>query len=156
MKKRVASLVLSVCLLALPAAASAAPATPATSTEVQGWVKAPDDFNILSFVAHANVQVTCNGHVVTDKTNTDGQYDVFFDAADCPVGATVTTVATKDDFSGVQTGVVAAGAVNQARANVVMSQVVAVPEFGAIAGVGAALTSGGAFLAIRRRKLSRG
>lgn len=96
------------------------------------------------------VTVVCDGNTLTDKTNKTGTYLVQFTKQECPKGSNVTVTAT---YNGV-TGSVTKKAKKETNELNIAIVNVNLPEFGVVAGVSAALISGGAFLVIRRRQLS--
>jgi hypothetical protein len=122
---------LSVALL-IPAATFAASAT----TDVTGTVT-----NNGNVVSGAKVTVVCDNNSKKTSTDSSGAYLVTFKAANCPDSSKATVVATKGGKGGVSTGTVS------------KMGSVALPEFGIITGIGAAVIGGGAFFLIRRRQL---
>jgi hypothetical protein len=101
-------------------------------------------------VSGAKVVVVCNSNSRKDTTDATGTYLVQFPAAQCPAGTHVTVVATKGKKGGTN-GATIHPTSNKLNVNIVN---VDLPEFGLIAGIGASLIGGGAFLVIRRRQLS--
>jgi hypothetical protein len=131
---------LSVALL-IPAATFAASAT----TDVTGTVT-----NNGNVVSGAKVTVVCDNNSKKTSTDSSGAYLVTFKAANCPDSSKATVVATKGGKGGVSTGTVSK--MGSADLNVAIVNV-ALPEFGIITGIGAAVIGGGAFFLIRRRQL---
>ena len=101
-------------------------------------------------ITGAHVTVVCNNNNLTDNTDTTGTYVVQFTDTECPAGAKVTVVATDGSLGGTNSGV--ANALTT-RLNVSIINV-ALPEFGVVTGIGAAIVGGGALMVIRRRHLS--
>lgn len=102
-------------------------------------------------VAAANVVVVCNSNSRSDDTDTSGGYLVQFTAAECPSGKNATVVATKDNKGGTNSKTVTA---QTSKLNVAIVNV-ALPEFGVVAGMGAAVIGGGAFMVIRKKQLEQ-
>src|SRR5882724_3507151 len=123
MKKKITMILAALSLLvtfAVPSIASAAPTTGA-KTDVGGVI-----MNNGKPVKGAHVTVVCNNYSRTTKTNSAGQYSVTFGKGQCPVGDTVTVVASKGGKGGVSTGKVTTSTV---KLNVAIVNV-ALPELG--------------------------
>ncbi|HTB48988.1 MAG TPA: hypothetical protein VK712_02805 [Verrucomicrobiae bacterium] len=103
-------------------------------------------------VSGASVSVLCDGHTLTSGTTVAGAYIVQFPGSDCPAGSTATVTATKGGGSGSNSGTVNGLG---ADINLAIVNVSVVPEFGAVAGAGAALLGGGAFMIVRRKQLNQ-
>jgi hypothetical protein len=116
-----------------------------SKTDINGTV-----YNNGVGVSGAHVTVVCDNNAKTDTTDSTGAYLVQFNAAKCPVGATVYVTAKDGHKGGDSSDKVPQG--ENDKLNVVLINV-SLPEFGALAGIGAALLGGGAFLVIRRRQL---
>jgi hypothetical protein len=101
-------------------------------------------------VSGAKVTVVCNNNARHDTTDGTGTYLVQFPATKCPAGAHATVVATKGKKGGTNSETIHS-TTNKLNVNIIN---VSLPEFGLVAGVGASLIGGGAFLVIRRRQLS--
>ena len=147
MKKKIATIVSALSLLvafAVPSIASAAPAPAVTGakTSVSGVIT-----NDNKPVKGAHVTVVCNNYARSTKTNNAGQYSVTFAKGQCPVGDTVTVVASKSGKGGVNTTKVTTGTT---KLNVAIVNV-ALPELGLVTGAGAAVVSGAGFLVVRRK-----
>lgn len=151
--KKVIAAILSGGILALliPVVVSAAPPPIPNVTEVYGVVS-----NNGKAVTGAKVIVICNSH--DKKTTTTAlisgspsyNYLVTFPAGQCAPGSNITVTATKGAKGGERGGQI----VNVSTDLNVALVNVSLPEFGAIAGFGAAIIGGGAFLVTRRRHLS--
>lgn len=147
MKKILSVLAVSLfAVVAFPVAASAA--TPA-QTLVSGIVR--QDGNPLT---GANVLVTCASVSGSDTTDATGSYLVEFTAADCPAGATVTAVASKDGAAGQNSST--ANQIGGTKLNVSVIDVdVALPEMSTIVGGMTAVAVGGGLLLMRRKQLGQ-
>ena len=144
MRKKIATIVAALSLLvtfAVPSIASAAPTT-GTKTNVSGVI-----MNNGAPVKGAHVTVVCNNYARSTKTNNAGQYSVTFGKGQCPVGDTVTVVASKGGKGGVNSGKVTTGTV---KLNVAIVNV-ALPELGLATGVGSLFAAGAGFLVVRRK-----
>jgi hypothetical protein len=97
------------------------------------------------------VTVICRGDTLTAKTNRHGEYSVQFNNRQCKINSRVTVGATYDGATGSVTRKVKKC---NNEINVVIVPVSEVPEFGAMASIGATIIGGGSFLYIRRRNLS--
>jgi hypothetical protein len=124
-----------------PATASAATDALAQKTTVTGFIT-----NNGKAVKNAGVTVICNNNALYATTDKTGLYSVTFKKGKCPVGATANVTAAKNKLGGVSQTKVIAGT---AKLNVAIVNV-AVPEFGLITGVTAAVLGGGALLYARR------
>lgn len=142
MKKRIALFLTTVfAVVALPAATFAT----GSKTDITGVVT-----NGGNPVVGAKVVVVCNSNSRKDTTDGTGTYLVQFPAAQCPAGAHATVVATKGKKGGTNSANINS-VTNKLNVNIIN---VSIPEFGLIAGVGASLIGGGAFLVIRQRQIS--
>jgi hypothetical protein len=142
MKKKISLFVASVItMVALPVAAFAAP----TTTDVNGQIT-----NNGHGVKGAKVVVVCGGHSAKTTSGAGGGYEVTFTAKQCPDGKLATVVATKNGLGGTSSSTVKNF---DATDNVAIVNV-NLPEFGFVAGIGAAVIGAGAFLAVRRRQIS--
>jgi len=143
MKKRISLFVATLLtVVAVPAASFAANVV----TNVTGHV-----YENGIGVGGAKVTVVCNGNDKKTTTDASGAYVVTFNKDKCPDGSKATVVATKGSKGGANSGPVSPNGsdlLNIAMVNVDL------PEFGLVAGIGATLIGGGAFLVIRRRQLS--
>jgi hypothetical protein len=100
-------------------------------------------------VSGANITVVCNTHSQNTTTNSNGDYGVTYDPADCPDGKVATVVASKNGMGGTNSGTVGAtGAINLNIAIVNVS----IPEFGVITGFAGMAAAGGLFIYTRRRQ----
>ena len=107
-------------------------------------------------VVGATVTVTCNGHSRTSPpTTVAGDYFVQFGSNDCPAGDVAHVTATKGSTSGSNSGTVNNLTSEPTTINLAIVDVSIVPEFGALAGGGAALLAGGAFMIVRRKQLGQ-
>jgi hypothetical protein len=102
-------------------------------------------------VAGALVTVICDSNVKHDTTDANGVYLVQYSATACPEGATATVVATKGKKGGTSDTVIKS-TTDKLNVNLVN---VDLPEFGVVAGFGAAVLGGAAFLVIRRKQLGQ-
>jgi len=142
-KKVIATIATSLGMVVLlPAATFAASA----KTDISGVVT-----NNGHTVAGAKVTVVCDNHSKKDTTDANGSYLVQFPAANCPDGSKATVVATKGGLGGVNSKNVTA---QTTKLNVAIVNV-SLPEFGVVAGIGAAVVGGGAVVAIRRKQLGQ-
>lgn len=98
----------------------------------------------------AKVTIVCDNNAKHFTTGSNGVYTVEYASAKCPIGATIYATATKGKKGGDADKRVTSSTdiVNIQTVNV------SLPEFGLIAGTGAATIGVGAFLVIRRRQLS--
>ena len=96
MKKLILGFISVLALLLIPAT------TGATSgiTDVSGTIS----FNGSHVGKNILVTVTCNGNVLTDKTNKNGVYLVQFTKQQCPKNSTVHVSATVNGITGSSTG----------------------------------------------------
>ncbi|HEV2413134.1 MAG TPA: hypothetical protein VGS28_05035 [Candidatus Saccharimonadales bacterium] len=99
-------------------------------------------------IKNAQVTVTCDNHTKHAKTSRSGYYTVTFQNKQCKVNSSVTVSASKGSESGQNIGKYKM--CHSLWLNVALTSV-AVPEFGLIEGVIAAIMGSGAFLMIRRR-----
>jgi hypothetical protein len=125
----------------IPAASFAA----STQTDVTGTVT-----NNGQVVSGASVTVVCNNHSKTTTSDSTGAYLVTFSGKNCPDKSQATVVAHKAGKGGVSNGTV--NPYGSLDLNVAIINV-ALPEFGIVTGIGAAVVGAGAFLVIRRRQL---
>lgn len=154
-KNRVSRFVVMGAILAVPFVAplSASAQQAFEQTAVNGQVK--DQSN--NVVVGANIQISCNSTTVNTTTDSIGKYYYYFDTTTCPLGASVSVTATKNDQAGsgsatVQTFINTPQAViNIALVNITTNTV---PEFTSILALGTAMTSAGGYLLMRRRKYS--
>jgi hypothetical protein len=143
MKRLILSIVGSLALLMLVPAVSLAIPVPPTTT-LRGTISEG-----TQSVSGATVVITCNGHSPSVFSINGASYSSQFSSSLCPIGATATVQATKGSASGIVT--VPVTGVNQTiNVNIIA---VAVPEFGLMAGVVAAIASAGVLLVVRRRQL---
>jgi hypothetical protein len=135
-------------LFALLLSVNAGSAFAAQPTHVFGKVQTSTGSN----AGGATVTVTCvhNGttNVLSDTTTNGGVYQIFFDKEDCDSGDSVTIHAIKDGETGSVSTVIPEN--NNLKVDIMLAAT-AIPEFGLMTGVGAILTSAGAFYAMRRR-----
>jgi hypothetical protein len=99
-------------------------------------------------VEGASVIATCGGETLSDTTDAEGKYYLYYPSDICGEGATVTVEASKDGKSGSGEGTVVGltAEINVALVNVSIG----IPEFTTVA-IPAILTLGG-YLATRRRR----
>ena len=132
-----------------PTTASAATSTtttntpPAPKTTVTGFIT-----NNGQPVKNADVTVICNNNAKYATTDKTGLYKVNFGNNKCPVGATANVTASKKKLGGVASIKITSGT---AKRNVAIVNV-AVPEFGVVTGIAAAVLGGGALLYARRKQ----
>lgn len=105
-------------------------------------------------VAGASVSVTCGSTTLTSPTTVAGAYFVQFSSTDCPAGSTAHVTATKGGSSGSSSGTVNNLVSEPTVINLAIVNV-SVPEFGIVAGTGAALVGGAAFMIVRRQQLNQ-
>jgi hypothetical protein len=121
-------------------------------TTIRGEIMGPDGQPFK----RADVSITCDGETKTDRTNNQGKYRVrFFGTDHCDVGDVASITVSKDGLTGSATGTVEERRDGRFvdRNFSVVDFAVNVPEFGLLTGAAAALTSVGAFLTLRRRKV---
>lgn len=100
-----------------------------------------------------NVEVTCNeDKKKNDKTDKNGLYTVKFSEKKCPKYKPVTAEVTYNGQTQTQTVYVSDQ--NTATLDFYFGTPISVPEFGFIPGVIAALSSAGAFLALKKKSNS--
>lgn len=136
--------VLGVMVLSLGVSVGAHAAT-SPLTEVTGVVT--DSGNA---VANANVTVTCNGHMASDTTDTQGAYRISFPAGDCPFGSTVKVTASKGGMTGMASNTVR-GITTKLNLAIVN---VSIPEYGLFGAITAAGAGLGVVAYTRRRQKS--
>ena len=103
-------------------------------------------------VGNAQVSVTCGTKNTMDMTDAKGAYLVSFSAIDCPFGATVKVVATKNGKTGKATGTVH-GITTKLNIAIVNVQI---PEYGLIGSLVAGGLGIGAISFYRRRAVTNG
>jgi hypothetical protein len=145
MRKKIATIVAALSMLvafAVPSIASAAPMTSNAKTDVSGVIT-----NNGKAVKGAHVTVVCNNYARSTTTGNGGTYSVTFAKGQCPVGSTVTVVASKGGKGGVSNTKISSFSVNL---NVAIVNV-QLPELGLVTGAGATVAAGAGFLVIRRK-----
>ena len=104
-------------------------------------------------VSGATVNITCNEQSKTVTTGGNGQYYAVYTISTCPLGASFSVTAGKENLGGAENGTVdnrfESLDINIGHANIFMTQV---PEFGIVTGAMALLTSGGSLFAFRRMR----
>jgi len=104
----------------------------------------------------AAVEVTCNGHVNSTTSASDGSYSVSFSSEDCTNGNDVSVSASKDSLSGTNGDVewytedTQIGCL-QMIVNVACADVPLIPEFGLVIGTLTAVSAIGVFFFVRRK-----
>lgn len=142
MKKRFSLFVATVLtIVALPVAAFAAP----SFDTIKGTIYNGSG----GVVNNALVTVICDSHVKRTHSASDGSYSVQYNVKQCPDGTIASVTATLGNKGGEKNAKVNGTTID----NVTIVNV-SLPEFGLVAGIGATLIGGGAFLVIRRRQLS--
>jgi hypothetical protein len=132
--------------LVLPVA-SQAQVAPAT-TYIRGFVYNASDHQA---VPNASVSVTCGSETKGGTTNSLGKYSLTFNNNTCNDGDMIGVHATSGELQGNGGGEVEGitADINIGMADVFVSQV---PEFGLVTGAIALLTSGGSYLALKRKR----
>jgi hypothetical protein len=101
---------------------------------------------------YAHVVVTCNGHERNTTTDRQGYYSVDFSNGKCPSVSPITVSSTKGSASGESSYYVKHRRECSESVNINVQLVdVAVPEFGWLESIGAAIASGVMVFTIRRR-----
>jgi hypothetical protein len=104
-------------------------------------------------VPGASVSVLCNGHTLPATSDPSGFYFVQYGNGLCVAGQGVTVTATKGALTGTKNGTMQAdGATLILKLDVAVVNVPMVPEFGLITGAVAFLSSGGVFLALKKKR----
>jgi len=131
--------ILAVCLLSAAACAE--------YSNIYGGI---DEKGTQAPVPDASVLVRCStGTTITTISDSLGNYDVYMDYSDCPIGSEVTVSAEKNGKSGINHGVVKEGSIYL---GVSLIDVTLAPEIASLAAAAAGIAPAIAYLAIRRRK----
>ena len=121
-------------------------------TIIAGKIYDSPNFETANAVSGANINVTCEGNLLTTISLSDGTYSVSYaDTDDCSEGETVTVVAEKDGNTNSGTGLVHDYTAVIPDIYLGIVNIALIPEFGLIVGTLTVLSAIGVFFLVRRK-----
>ncbi len=121
-------------------------------TIVAGKIYDSPNFETANAVSGANVDVTCNGNLLTTTSLSDGTYSVAYNSTtDCPNNSNVTVVAEKGGVTSSGTGLVHDYTAVIPDIYIGIVNIALIPEFGLIVGTLTVLSAVGVFFLVRRK-----